>query len=337
MRSSRAAPRSSPIPVTVLTGALGAGKTTILNSALKTGALVRTAVIVNEFGAVGIDHALIQAASEEVVLLPGGCLCCQVRADLAVALLRLERSASLGEMHAFERAVIETSGLAEPGPILQLFVESAALAGRYRVEAVVTVVDALLGMAALDSESPAYRQVLLADRLLISKSERVQPAALGALDAKLVRINPYAERVRAGMDGARAAWFGPAALQGGRRMPGGAYRATHDDAVGSFVIQWDQPQPLSAVGAWLHAIAENFGSRLLRVKGIIAVPGEPQAVAVHAVQHVVEVPQTLSLSAGSSRVVFITRGLEPEDVEPEWQTSLELMPSEVRSGGPVVG
>ena len=169
----------------MLTGALGAGKTTLLNAALKGGAIRNAAVIVNEFGAVGIDNVLIEASSEDVVLLPGGCVCCQVRADLAEALLRLERGVSRGDIPAFERIVVETSGLAEPGPILQLFAESPALAGRYRLDAVVTVVDALLGGAALAEEGTAFRQALLADRLILSKVEGVAQATLGELEARL--------------------------------------------------------------------------------------------------------------------------------------------------------
>ena len=181
----------------MLTGALGAGKTTLLNAALKGGAIRNAAVIVNEFGAVGIDNVLIEASSEDVVLLPGGCVCCQVRADLAEALLRLERGVSRGDIPAFERIVVETSGLAEPGPILQLFAESPALAGRYRLDAVVTVVDALLGGAALAEEGTAFRQALLADRLILSKVEGVAQATLGELEARLQGINRHADYVRA--------------------------------------------------------------------------------------------------------------------------------------------
>ncbi|NDC41793.1 MAG: GTP-binding protein [Chitinophagia bacterium] len=186
------------IPVTVLTGALGAGKTTLLNAVLRQviAPNQRLAIIVNEFGAVGIDDVLVQSSSEEVVLLPGGCVCCAVRSDLVQAILQLERAVHRGEMPAFNRIVIETSGLAEPAPILQLFAESPALQGRFRLDAVVTVVDALLGEAALQSESTAWRQVLLADRLIINKCALQSAVALDALHARLSEINPQAECVR---------------------------------------------------------------------------------------------------------------------------------------------
>ena len=312
---------SPVLPVMVLTGALGAGKTTLLNAALRSGAIRNAAVVVNEFGAVGIDHALIEASSEEVVLLPGGCACCQVRADLAEALLRLGRSVARGEIPAFGRIVVETSGLAEPGPILQLFAESPALAGRYRLDALVTVVDAVLGGAALLEEGTAFRQALLADRLVVTKSEGVAPKALEDLEARLGEINSCAERGRAARGEAARGWFDSASISGLRTVPAEALRAAHDEAITSFALHWDAPQPLAAIGGWLHGLAQAYGARLLRVKGIVAVEEDARAVAVHAIQHLVAPPEFLSTPGADSRVVFITRGLEPGDVRPEWPTA----------------
>ncbi len=310
--------RRAPIPVTVLSGALGAGKTTLLNAALR-GVLTNVAVVVNEFGDIGIDNDLIEAASEDVVLLPGGCVCCQVRADLAVALLQLERGAALGEHPGFERVIVETSGLAEPGPILQLFAESPALTGRFRLDALVTVIDAQLGVAALTDESPAYRQALLADRLIVAKGELVDAESLTQLEARLAIINPGAERLVAPRGVAHAAWFDAAPLAAGRVIPAASLRAAHDDAIESFTLQWEQGQPLAALGEWLHGLAERHGARLLRVKGIVGVSEERGAVALHVVQHIVAAPEFLTIDAGLSRVVFITRGLEPGDVAPAWR------------------
>lgn len=309
------------LPVTILTGALGAGKTTLLNAALKNGAIRNAAVVVNEFGSVGIDNALIEASSEDVVLLPGGCVCCQVRADLAEALLRLERGVAQGTLARFERIVIETSGLAEPGPILQLFAESPLLAARYRLDAVVCVVDAMLGEAALSTEGSAQRQVLLADWLVVAKFESVAAEACSGLEALLSRINPHAELRRAPRGVADTAWFGPATLDTSRLIPASALRAAHDEAIESFVLQWDAPQPLAMLGDWLHGLAGNYGARLLRVKGIVAAEGVEEAVAVHAVQHLVAPPEFLAIPSRGNRVVFITRGLEPGDVAPAWPTA----------------
>ncbi len=313
--------------VLVLTGALGAGKTTLLNAALKGGAIRNAAVIVNEFGAVGIDNALIEASSEDVVLLPGGCVCCQVRADLAEALVRLERGVAHGDIPAFERIVIETSGLAEPGPVLQLFAESPMLAGRYRLEAVVTVADALLGGAALEEEGTAFRQTLLADRIVVAKSEGANAQSLERLESRLAEINPHAEIVRALRGEAVSTWFASALPARERLVPAEALRAAHDDAIESFVLSWDVPQPLAAIGGWLHALADNHGARLLRVKGIVAVEEHRNAVAVHGIQHLVSPPDVLAMPATESRVVFITRGLEPGDVRPQWPTAAQAAPA----------
>ncbi len=324
----------SPIlvsPILVLTGALGAGKTSLLNAALKSGAIRNAAVVVNEFGDVGIDNALIESSSEDVVLLPGGCVCCQVRADLAEALVRLERGVAHGTVPAYERVVIETSGLAEPGPILQLFAESPMLAGRYRMEAVVTVIDAVLGASALEGEGSAYRQALLADRLILSKCEQAAPDSLDKLEATLGKLNPLAEIIRAGRHEADSRWF-ESSLPGRERLvPAEAMRASHDESVESFVIEWDSRQPMAAIGAWLHALADSQGARLLRIKGIVSVEEHGHAVAVHAIQHFVAPPETLSMDAAGSRVVFITRGLEPGDVRPSWPSAARAAQSRPRS------
>jgi G3E family GTPase len=320
----------TPTPVLVLTGALGAGKTTLLNVALKSGAIRNAAVVVNEFGAVGIDNALIESSSEGVILLPGGCVCCEVRADLAEALLRIERSAAHGESGRFERVIVETSGLAEPAPILQLFAESPLLVGRYRLEALVTVVDALLGAAALSEEGAAFRQALLADRLIVTKSQCVTAPTLEALEARLAEINAHGELIRAPHGAAEAGWFEPSRLAGPRMVPADSMRAAHDESVESFVLCWDAPQPLASIGAWLHGLAETHGARLLRVKGIVAVDEDSRAVAVHAVQHIVAPPEFLSTPAGGSRVVFIARGLEPGDVRPAWPTAAQAAPARPR-------
>ena len=226
-------------------------------------------------------------------------------------------------MPRFDRIVVETSGLAEPGPILQLFAESPLLAGRYRLESVVTVVDALLGTAALAEEGTPFRQALLADRLVVSKSEGASAQALVALESRLGEINPHAVLVRAPRGEAHAAWFEAAPFAPTRPIPPEALRAAHDDAIESFVLVWNGPQPMAALGDWLHGLAENYGARLLRVKGIVAVEEDTHAVAVHAIQHLVSPPEFLSMAAGESRVVFITRGLEPGDVQPAWPTAAQ--------------
>ena len=287
----------SPISVLILTGALGAGKTTLLNAALRSGAIRHAAVIVNEFGAVGIDNVLIEASSEGVILLPGGCVCCEVRADLAEALLRLERSAAHGESTPFERVIVETSGLAEPAPILQLIAESALLVGRYRLDALVTVVDGLLGATALEEEGTAFRQALLADRLIVTKAESVASAALERLEARLAEINAHGELIRAPRGATEASWFEPSRLAGPRMVPADSMRAAHDESVESFVLCWDAPQPLASIGAWLHGLAESHGARLLRVKGSIKPHLRHIFEPVHPVAREIPEPRLFSFTA----------------------------------------
>jgi G3E family GTPase len=311
------------VPVTVLTGALGAGKTTLLNALLKSGDLPHTAIIVNEFGAVGIDHELIETSSEDVVLLPGGCVCCQVRADLAEALLRLERRVRCSEIPAFSRVAVETSGLAEPGPMLRLFVESPALHGRFRLESLVTLVDAQLGLAALAEEGTAFRQVLLADRLLLAKTELVSPDVVQALEARLAEVNPHARRTRTRRGHAEPSWFVAPQAAVARVLPASGIRAAHDDAIECFVLRWETPQPLAAMGEWLHALAAGHGARLLRVKGIVAAAEVQSRVALHVVQHLVSRPDFVHGEPGANRVVFITVGLEPGDLLPPWPVVVE--------------
>lgn len=316
-------------PVTVLTGALGAGKTTLLNAVLRdceaSGPDARIAVVVNEFGAVGIDHALVEAASEAVVLLPGGCVCCAVRADLGEAFRRLGQAARDGRIPPFGRIVVETSGLAEPGPILQLFAERAGLSRRHRLDAVVTVVDALLGADALTAGGSALRQIQCADRLLVTKWESADPAAVDALVARLQALNPFADIVQAPARRGHRDWFDAAPLRATRVVPSYALRASHDDAVDAFVLAWDALPALAAIGGWLDGLAQTLGARLLRVKGIVAAEAVDRAIAVHAVQHLVGAPDRLrELPPATSRVVFIVRGLEPQDVLPPWPCMVEL-------------
>ena len=243
-------PAPAARPVTVLTGALGSGKTTLLNAALDARLLGSVAIVVNEFGAVGIDHELVQPSSEDVVLLPGGCLCCAVRSDLAEALARLDRAATRNEVAAFERVVIETSGLAEPGPILQLFADSPQLRGRFRLDAVVTLVDALLGESALDAHGSALRQVALSDRVLLTKWESQARATRARLEGQLETINPFAQRLRAPRGTARAEWFHAAPARALRALPAAVMHAAHDESIEAFALSWREPWPLAAAFWW---------------------------------------------------------------------------------------
>jgi G3E family GTPase len=194
MASSNAASR---IPVTVLTGFLGSGKTTVLNHVLKQPGMAATAVIVNEFGEIGLDHLLVESATEDVVLLNSGCLCCTVRGDIVNTLTDLFVGRVKGRVPYFTRAVIETTGLADPAPVLHALISDPIVAERYMIDGVVTTVDAVNGAGTLDRQIEAVKQAAVADRLIVTKADLAEPAALTALEARLRALNPGAPMLRA--------------------------------------------------------------------------------------------------------------------------------------------
>jgi G3E family GTPase len=188
----------------------------------------------------------------------------------------------------------------------------------------------MFGEAALTDEGSAFRQVLLSDRLILTKSELAGSVAAERLEARLAQINPSAELHCVAPGEAHSAWFEPAALPQARQVPDNLLRARHDESIESFVLQWDQAQPLAAIGRWLQGLAETWGARLLRVKGIVAAEDVESAIAVHAIQHLVAPPDFLQTLVATSSVVFITRGLEPGDVAPPWQFAASAASASLR-------
>jgi G3E family GTPase len=305
----------APIPVTLLTGFLGSGKTTLLNAALR-GAGAPIGVVVNEFGAVGIDHDLVEAADEDVVLLAGGCACCAVRSDIGEALSRLARARAAAGGRPFERIVVETTGLADPTPIEQLFCAPGAVSARHRLDRVVTTVDACLGAATAASDAVWCRQVALADALVVTKADLAGPDERAALDALLQEVNPWAAR-RLGTDG--ASLLAGAAAGSPRPAPGPRerYRVVHDEQVAAHAVRLRAPVDGDVLAGWLETLLSSHGHRLLRVKGLVRLAGEERPLVVHAVQHLVSPPRLLDAWPGDdreTRLVFIARGLEPLDL-----------------------
>ncbi len=289
------------IPVCIVTGFLGSGKTTLIARLLKDPAFGRTAVIVNEFGEVGLDHALIARGDESVVALTTGCLCCRMLGGLAATLGALERRGGL-----YERVVVETSGLADPAPLLQALIADPAVSERHRLAGVVTLVDAVHGAAALKRHVEARRQVALADRVIVTKTDL--EATGEALLAAVTALNPgaaVAQAVRGnGAEGLLFGGSGAAARLVG--LPPGVW---HSAGLGSVVIEREAPVPALALALWLQTLAEHAGSRLLRVKGIVGVtemPGEP--AMIHAVGHSIAAPEWLEgwpAGEARSRIVVI--------------------------------
>lgn len=325
---------NSRIPVSVITGFLGCGKTTLLNRLLRDPAMAGAVVIINEFGEVGLDHLLVETPSENTILLSSGCICCTVRGDLVDTLRGLMARRRKGEIPAFDRIVIETTGLADPVPILQTVVVDEVLAPQLDLDSVITLVDAVNGALQLGEYSEAAKQVAVADRLLITKTDLAAPDAVDALRVSLARINP-AVQMQAVAYGeiAVSSLFGSAsqkAATGAREIARwlgfpedhaehghGDHAATnHDHRIQSFSVHLDEPVSAAGLTAWLTALASLRGARLLRVKGLLNVDGAP--VAIHAVQTLIHEPQTLAdwpNDERRSRLVFITRGMAREAVE----------------------
>jgi len=306
--------RGARIPVSVLTGFLGAGKTTLLQRFLATPEGAGTAVVVNEFGAVGIDDALLRASSDETVLLGNGCVCCTTRSDLQIALRRLVAERERGTIPDFRRIVIETSGLADPGPILQTFGTDRALGDTFHVELVVAVIDAAAGSQTLDWSAEARKQAILADTVIVSKSDLAPEADVKALHTRLRALNPHAPIVPASQGVVAPRYLLDAAP--GERATFVA-EAEHSDGIRSFVVTGTRPMQWPAFARAMDTLASLRGPDLLRVKGFLDIEGCKGPVLVQFVQHLAHPAVELECwpdSERGTRLVFITRNLPEAQV-----------------------
>jgi len=306
--------RGARIPVTVVTGFLGAGKTTLLRCFLATPEGKSTGVVVNEFGAEAIDDALVRASADETVLLGNGCLCCITRSDLQQALRRMVIERERGELPDFKRIVIETSGLADPSPILQTFATDRALGEVFAIEAVVTVMNAETGADTLSWSAEARKQVILADRLVVTKTDIAGEGAAERLAAQLRALNPGAEILQA-VNGA----LDPTRLTEPAADQRNAYvaEATHSDGIVSFVLSDAAPMPWPVFARAMDTLMAMRGPDLLRVKGFLNVEGCPGPVVVQFVQHLAHPPIELTEwpdENRATRVVFITRNISETQV-----------------------
>jgi G3E family GTPase len=306
--------RGAKIPVMVLTGFLGAGKTMLLKRFLDTPEGQGSAVVVNEFGAVGIDDSLVRASADETVLLGNGCLCCITRSDLQQTLRRMVVERERGQMADFRRVVIETSGLADPSPILQTFATDRALGDMFAVEVLVTVVDAVAGGETLEWSAEARKQAVLADRLVITKTDIAGEGAAEALSARLRALNPGAEILQA-VNGE----LDPTRLTEPANDKRNAFVAetAHSDGIVSFVLREDTPIPWPVFARAMETLIAMRGTDLLRVKGLLNVEGCTGPVVVQFVQHLAHPPAELREwpdENRESRVVFITRGIAEQQV-----------------------
>ncbi|MGY6629874.1 MAG: CobW family GTP-binding protein [Wenzhouxiangella sp.] len=351
--TSNASVSDNRTPITVLTGFLGAGKTTVLNQLIQQPAMSKSLVLINEFGEIGLDHHLVSELRDETVVeLNSGCLCCTIRGDLVRTLKDARwRFARDGEAW-FERVVIETTGLADPAPIIHTLMTDGHIADRYRLDGVVAVVDRVNGLATIDNHEEALKQAAMADCLVLTKTDLASDEQIKALDDRLRRVNPAARRVNAdhgrceaasiaglGLysdDGRSAdvrAWLQAEAYEPVEVSAAGAEPSAcghdhehdhghdlnrHDDRIRAQCFTIDKPVEARRLDAALEMLLRLTGENLLRVKGILNVQGMDKPVVIHGVQHLFYPPESLPGWPDDdhrSRIVFITRDLSPKLVE----------------------
>jgi G3E family GTPase len=353
------APSTERIPVSVITGFLGSGKTTLLKHLLPQPAMADTAVVINEFGEVGLDHLLVENSSDDTVVLSSGCLCCTIRGDLVDTLRSLFLRRRKGDIPQFKRVVIETTGLADPAPVLHTLMQDPLVSECYRLDGVITTVDAVNGMDQLDKQMESVKQAAVADRLLLTKSDLAEATKVAVLEDRLRKLNPAApiRPIRDGqIDAAEllnAGLYNPdtKSLDVRRWLKAEAYSEPHhahdhghdhdhhhgqghhgqdahdvnrhDSRIASFALDWDQPLDWSTFVEWIEMLITGHGENLLRLKGILNVAGEDSPIAIHGVQHLFHPPTALPAWPDAdrhSRIVFITRDIARATIETSFRS-----------------
>lgn len=340
-KPSRPQGPAEPIPLTIITGFLGSGKTTLLNALLRDPALRETAVLVNEAGEIGLDHLFYEVVDGDTMLLAGGCLCCSVRGDLVTALENILRGIDNGKTVSFRRVVIETTGLADPASVLHVVMAHPYLVQRFRLDGLVTTVDAVNGAGTLDRHQEAVKQAAMADRIVLTKTDLAETSDVESLRARLKTLNPGALILDAAKGQAKAdallnaglydsvrkipdvkRWLAQAAVEEAEHEHHHHHDGEHehhhhhhDDKIRTFSLASEKPIAFSTIEMFLDLLRATHGPKLLRLKGIVQLAEEPdQPLVLHVVQHIVHPPVRLKAWPDEdhrSRLVCVTYDLDP--------------------------
>ncbi|MDH5488962.1 MAG: GTP-binding protein [Rhodospirillaceae bacterium] len=322
------------VPVSLLTGFLGSGKTTVLNKILSSPNMEETAVLINEYGDISIDHLLVEKIDENVVLLEGGCVCCSVRGDLSTAMRDLLVRRADGTIPPFRRLIIETTGLADPAPVIHTLITDPVAAGRYRLDGIITTVDGVLGWGTLDQFDESLKQVAVADRIIITKTDIADKQYITNLKKRLSALNPGATHITptngeinisdlfdAGLFDSDTTphpqkWLSIDAVKNAEHSRnnnnGHGHKHGKDSDIYAFSITSDKPIKWEAFTEWLDMLLTTQGDKILRMKGVLDIEGQEKPIAVHGVQHVFYPPQQLDKWADGARLsqmVMITKNL----------------------------
>ncbi len=323
------------IPVSVITGFLGSGKTSLLQRLLNTPEFADTAVLINEFGEIGLDHHLLEEIDENTLLLQSGCICCTIRGDLKDAIRDLYSRRERGVIPPFRRLVIETTGLADPAPILATITSEPVIRHHFRLGNVITTVDAVNGVLHLRRQPESAKQVAVADRIVLTKTDIAEASEVDLVKAMLQRVNPTAPIIESADTPVDPAFLLAHDLHddthklsevkrwlqaeskddGAHHHPRDVNR--HDERISAFALTFDGALDWTAFGIWLTMLLQSRGEDVLRVKGILNVVDVPTPVVIHGVQHIVHPPVHMKKWPDDdkrSRIVFIVRDIPKEEI-----------------------
>jgi|WetSurMetagenome_2_1015567.scaffolds.fasta_scaffold56422_3 G3E family GTPase len=312
------------LPIFILTGFLGSGKTTLLNRFLNNEKLQNTVVIVNEFGDVGIDHLLVRAKTDDLIMLAGGCLCCKVRGDLLDTLEMLYKQRENGEIPKFERVLIETSGLAAPAPILRTLLSDEFIREHFQIAQLIATVDGIYGFKHLKRHEESAQQIALSNYLILTKTDVSKPKAILKLKERLKNLNPSAHIFESSQDfnelfenDNKEDFF---QIQNLENHP---HNSNQD--IQSFVIEYDQPIEWKTMGQWIQQLTRLRGQDLLRIKGLVYTQEYELPMIIQGVQHVFQKPTTLEtwpFHPPKTQLVFITRHIPKQMIEKSFHAIL---------------